>query len=183
MTSSLRIAPAVLALALGVLAGAPSNAAAQAPMQGGPAPVEAGPCAFGSGVLPGDARAAVDSALADERRAEAQYTALVDRLGAAPNPFSRIVRAERRHAAELEALLAAHRAPVPAPATFPVPNVATPREACAFGAASERQNIALYDRLLAASALPPDVRCVFERLRDASRLRHLPAFESCAASR
>ncbi len=175
----------MLAVALvgGAPAWAPTEVAAAEPMQGGPPIPGAGPCPVGRGQLPDDARAAVDTALADERRLEAQYAAISERLGAAaPNPFLRIMRVERRHVAELEGLLSAHHAPIPAPAAVPVPNVATPSEACAFGVASERENVGLYGRLL-AGRLPEDVSCLLSRMRDASEQRHLPAFESCAASR
>ena len=47
------------------------------------------------------------------------------------------------------------------------------------GVVAERENIAIYDRLLPLD-LPVDVRQVFENNRAASLFNHLPAFERCA---
>ncbi len=96
------------------------------PMESGAQTVR--PCSYETGPLSAGTRAAIERALADERRAEAEYDALVGVHGAEP----------------------------------------------------ERENIALYDELL-ASPLPDDVRCVFERLRAMSATRHLPAFGRCAS--
>jgi len=150
------------------------------PAQGRGAGLGGGPCTFASGTLPEGARAAIERALAEERRAEADYRALLASSGDAP-PLRHIARAEARHAFELERLLLAHGATVPASPTPPsaAATAATRREACVEGASSERRNVALYDELL-ATPLPGDVRCVFERLRSASANRHLPAFERCA---
>ena len=145
----------------------------------------AGPagCTYGSGSLPDDVRDGIARALADERRSEATYAEVAKRVPGFP--FDRIARAEVRHAAELERLLSAHGHPVP-PVSPEPPQVRAETDdvgrACADGAASEKQNIALYDELL-SKPLPPDVRCVFERLRAASATHHLPAFERCAARR
>jgi rubrerythrin len=57
---------------------------------------------------------------------------------------------------------------------------ATYRDACRVAAANERATIALYDRLL-EGAPQADIRDVFTRLREVARVRHLPAFERCAA--
>lgn len=155
------------------------------PMQGGPmdGPGAGGPaagCQVGSGSLPDDARKAVESALADERRAETEYEQLAEQVRAMP--LEHTTRAERRHALALERLLTAHGHPLPpqAQAAAKPSNATTLREACALGVTSERKNIALYDELLTRS-LPPDVRCTFEHLRNASATRHLPAFERCAS--
>lgn len=145
-------------------------------MMGGPSAA----CPSDTAPLTEGARKAVERALADERRSEATYVALDAKLGAA-SPFTRIVHGERRHAMALEALLSAHGLPLPGSEPVSTPAVADRREACKVGITSERTNIALYDELLAGT-LPPDVRCVFEHLRDASRLRHQPAFERCAAA-
>jgi len=140
----------------------------------------AGACALGSGALSDDVVASVDRALADERRAESQYAALAQHLESTPNPFRHIVRSEVRHSFELERLLSAHGAAIPAPSSVPAPSASTLPAACTFGVGSEQANIALYDRLLEGT-LPGDVRCVFERLRAASLERHLPAFQGCAS--
>lgn len=158
--------------------GAPGRAQG---MRGGPHGMR-GPaaCAIGDGPLTPEVRAAVERALSDERRAEAQYAALEAEHGSA-TPYRRIVTAERHHASELERLLTAHGHEVPpAAAPPPAPSAANAKAACAFGVTSERDNVALYEELL-ERPLPADVRCVFERLRDASADRHLPAFERCVS--
>ncbi len=154
-------------------------------MHGGPhgGPHGGGPhqaCPFGAGPLSHEARVAVERALAEERRAESSYAALDAKLGAA-SPFRHFVHAESRHAAELAALLSAHDARVPESSPTTPPTIGSRAEACRFGVSTEDANIALYDELL-AETLPPDVRCVFERLQSVSRDRHRPAFESCARS-
>jgi hypothetical protein len=125
-------------------------------------------------------RAAVEEALADERRTEALYAAVVAAHGEV-RPFSNAVHAEARHAALLEGALTGRGLPVPerpAAAAAPAGAVA---EACAAAVAGERANVALYDRLLATGPRPDDVRAAFEHNRWASLERHLPAFERCVA--
>lgn len=137
-------------------------------------------CPRGEGPLDEASRTAILRALADERAAEARYEAIEQSLGPVM-PFRPIVRAERRHAWALEQLFAMRDESAPASSNASPPaKPATLRDACAVGVASERANIALYDELLRTN-LPPDVRCVFEHLQAASRERHLPAFERCAA--
>ena len=70
---------------------------------------------------------------------------------------------------------------MPVPAAGPqAPAFATVKEACAAPVEFETQNVALYDRLLAAEPLPEDVKGVFDHNRVASLDRHKPAFERCA---
>jgi hypothetical protein len=125
-------------------------------------------------------RASVEEALADERRTEAAYAAVVAGHGEV-RPFSNAVHAEGRHAAHLEATLAARGLAVPRPPAPPAAAAGTVAEACAAAVDGERANVALYDRLLAAGPLPGDVRSAFERNRWASLEHHLPAFERCVA--
>jgi rubrerythrin len=136
-------------------------------------------CTLGAGSLPEDVRGGIARALADERRSEAEYAQLAKRTPGFP--FEHIGRSEARHAFELERLLAAHSHPIPPTASEQAQvHADDARTACVFGVASEKRNIAVYDELLSTPSLPPDVRCVFERLRAASATRHLPAFERCA---
>lgn len=51
-------------------------------------------------------------------------------------------------------------------------------EACREGIEAERENIALYDRLLPTVA-DPEARQILATLLTASRDNHLPAFERC----
>ena len=119
-------------------------------------------------------------ALADERKTEATYSAIIERFGEV-RPFINIVDAEARHSRAIERQMGRLGMAVPengwigkgaAPATL----------AAAFESAiaGEMENIALYDRLLPQI---PDVtaRSVLENLRDASRDNHLPAFRRCLA--
>ena len=136
-------------------------------------------CPLGSGALTPTALSAAQRALADERRAEAQYEAVIAQFGDA-RPFGPIEDAERRHAAEIERLLGAHgHQPSTAPPATAPRRFGSLAQACAAGVESEHVNIALYDELLKLE-LPADERCVFEGLRAASADRHLPAFERCA---
>lgn len=151
---------------------------------GGPMGPGAGPhkvCPTGAEPLSDAARNALERALADERAVEAKYEAIERALGPVM-PFRQVERAERRHAWALEQIFVAHGTAVPtAPNSASNVQAANLREACAIGIQSERQNIALYDDELLKADLPPDVRCVFEHLQAASRERHLPTFERCAA--
>jgi hypothetical protein len=135
-------------------------------------------------------RAAILEALADERLGEAVYARVLKDHGDV-RPFSNVIRAERRHAEFLEALLTARGLGVPAAAVpADVPAYAGVKEACVAAVEFETKNVALYDRLLAAGAtaegasgagrLPEDVKRAFEHNRMASLDHHKPAFERCA---
>lgn len=122
---------------------------------------------------------ALRAALADERRARSLYEAVIARHGRVM-PFANIVHAEERHEAAVAAVMQRHSVPVPEAAGVGAPDVpATVRECAALAAQAERDNIAMYDRLL-ASVKEPDVRALFERLRSVSLNNHLPAFERIA---
>jgi hypothetical protein len=135
-------------------------------------------------------RAAILEALADERLGEAVYARVLKDHGDV-RPFSNVVRAERRHAEFLEALLTARGLSVPAAAVpADVPAYAGVKEACVAAVEFETKNVALYDRLLTAGAtaggapaagpLPEDVKRAFEHNRMASLDHHKPAFERCS---
>lgn len=133
-----------------------------------------------AGELSPATREALLAALDDERRAQATYQAILDRFGDV-RPFSRIVQAEGRHAAEVIVLLEAYGVPVPAD-PWPEREIEIPdtlQAACAAGIESEIANVALYDRWL-ETVDEPDVRTTFERLRMMSQERHLRAFTRCA---
>ena len=131
------------------------------------------------GPLSDTAKAAVEEALRDERRGEAMYARVLKDHGDV-RPFSNVVRAERRHAAFLEDALKARGLAVPAPPAGEVPAYSSVKEACAAAVAFEVQNVALYDRLLAAGPVPDDVKRAFDHNRMASLDHHKPAFETCA---
>lgn len=120
-------------------------------------------------------------ALDDERKAIATYRRVIEKFGPV-RPFVNIVEAEERHAAAIVALFQDYGLAVPAadpwPAHISVPD--TLQEACREAVAGEKENIMMYDRLLAGTP-EPDVRLVLQNLQAASRDRHLPAFERCVS--
>ncbi|MGE3166363.1 MAG: DUF3365 domain-containing protein [Planctomycetota bacterium] len=122
-------------------------------------------------------RAALYSALEDERHAVAFYEAVLARHGD-QRPFSNIVHAERRHASALIAHLERLQFPVPGDPwegrTITLP--ATFAECCDAAAVAEIRNIRMYDELLATNLEAP-VASLFRELRAASKERHLPAFQ------
>jgi rubrerythrin len=123
-------------------------------------------------------KSALDEALDDEYKARATYRAVLDRFGEV-RPFSNIVEAEGRH---IEALLAVYRRhDVEPPEDGWAGNVDAPESveaACRQGVEAELANDAMYARLLDV-VRDPDIRETMTRLRDASRERHLPAFQRC----
>ena len=131
------------------------------------------------GPLSDSAKAAVEEALRDELRGEAMYARVLKDHGDV-RPFSNVVRAERRHAAFLEDVLKARGLAVPAPPAGEVPAYSSVKEACAAAVAFEVQNVALYDRLLAAGPVPDDVKRAFDHNRMASLDHHKPVFETCS---
>ncbi|MBD3728395.1 MAG: DUF2202 domain-containing protein [Sphingomonadales bacterium] len=131
--------------------------------------------------MPAEVIAALDASLDDERKAEATYIAVIDKLDPVA-PFSAILEAERQHAAKVIALYQARNLAVPANSWVGRGTAAdTLIDNCKIGVAAEEENIAMYDRLLAS--LPSgndDVVQVFLALQAASRDNHLPAFRQCA---
>jgi hypothetical protein len=130
--------------------------------------------------LPDATRDALLEVLADGRKAEATYAAVLARFGPV-EPFLSIVEAERCDREVLLDLFRIHNveippnphqnAPLSAPPTLP--------EACASGVKIEEAAIAMFDRLL-SQIRERDVRMVFRQLQEASRSHHLPAFRACA---
>ncbi len=131
-------------------------------------------------LLPDATRTALLEALADGRKAEATYAAVLAKFGPV-EPFLSIVDEEHCDQETLLELFRVHQVEIPpnphegAPPSTP----ATLPEACAAGVKIEEASIALYDRLL-SQIRESDVRMVFRQLQDASRSHHLPAFRACA---
>lgn len=126
-------------------------------------------------------RLALEEVLDDEYRARATYRAVLARHGPV-RPFSAIVEAEDRHVRALLPLFHRHGLPVPEdPWADRVEAPASLRDACAAAVTAELENAAMFDRLRPVVADHPDVTEVFERLREASAERHLPAFRRCLA--
>lgn len=138
--------------------------------------------------LPDTIIAAIGVALDDEYHAEAVYAAALNQYGDV-RPFSNIIKAERKHAAALVALLNRYNVEVPDNAykngEKPLEALpATIQEACAIGVDAEVANIRLYDETLLPAVVGfPDVEKVFTNLRNASQDKHLPAFQRCASGK
>ena len=130
--------------------------------------------------LSASARVALEEAIADEYRAETIYQGVIDDFGQV-TPFVNILTAEQRHSSAIARLFVTRGLPVPANAwtVATVPHYPSLPAACAAGVIAERDNIAIYDRVMSLD-LPTDVRTVFENNRAASLFNHLPAFERCA---
>lgn len=126
---------------------------------------------------------ALIEAIADERRAQAEYEAVIAKFGNV-RPYSNIVNAERRHESFLLPLFEKYKIPVPANdyAKEKVTVSATLAEACKESVKGEERNIAMYDRFL-EFVKEPDIRQTFTYLRDASKDNHLPAFQRCGGGR
>jgi hypothetical protein len=126
-------------------------------------------------------RKALLEALDDERKAKAFYQAVLGRYGQV-RPFANIVEAEARHESALLSLLEKYGIQVPTDAWLSrkqdVP--LTLVEACRSAINVERENVALYDRLL-KTATQEAIRLVMNNLRSASHDQHLPAFERCTS--
>ncbi|MBD3318691.1 DUF2202 domain-containing protein [Candidatus Woesearchaeota archaeon] len=117
--------------------------------------------------------------LEDEYKAEATYQKVLDTFGNV-RPFSNIIRAEQTHSEALIVLFEQFGIEVPVNEWYEnVPAFLSIQGACQEGVQAEIANVALYDRLL-VDVQNDDIRAVFERLRDASKNNHLPAFERCA---
>lgn len=136
--------------------------------------------------LSDDARAALEAGLADEYHAEAFYAAVMDKFGDV-RPFVNIIRAEQTHSGAIAAVMETYGLTVPPNDQLNDPKVvasvpATLAAACAIGVDAEIANRDLYDaKLIPAVADYPDIKVVFQNLRDASQNNHLPAFQRCAA--
>jgi hypothetical protein len=135
-------------------------------------------CTFGEGALADTVKRGVESAIADEWKAEARYDAFAARLGP---PFPRLERAEARHADLLVKLLSAHGHAAPSRPETKAEDAATVADACALSLRAEKANVALYDELIAANP-PEDVLCVYRHLRALSAERHIPALERCGGA-
>lgn len=133
-----------------------------------------------AGEITDGTRGVLLEALADERRSEALYQAVLDSHGRVM-PFANIVNSERMHAQHVEQLMRARGMDVPADETsIEAGAVPATLAACyGLGVRSELDNIAMYDRLLTQTD-DEGVREAFGRLRAMSEERHLVAFRRFA---
>ncbi len=126
--------------------------------------------------LDAQTQTALLEALADERAAQAYYSAVMTKYGQ-QRPFSRVIDAERHHESMVAQLCQRYGVEIPATTTPIDPTVPdTFRASCAKAADLEKLNVAMYDRFLGFID-EPDIRQVMVALRDASAQRHLPAFQ------
>lgn len=133
--------------------------------------------------LPEGVVGALAIALADERLAFATYSHIIESFGPV-RPFINIAKAEQRHISALLNLYGAYAITPPADETKVDPAVETSdlRTLCEKGVEGEAENIRLYDeQLLPAVSGYPRIERVLKNLRDASALRHKPAFERCVS--
>jgi len=120
---------------------------------------------------------ALRAALDDEYRARATYRAVLAAFGDV-RPFVNVVESEERHIGALRRLCERYAVEIPAdpwPSRVSAPE--TLEAACGAAVEAERENGALYERLMEAAAGRTDVEETFRRLLAASQENHLPAFE------
>ncbi len=122
----------------------------------------------------------LDTAIADEYKARATYTAVLNKFGDV-RPFSNIRQTESSHIQSLIGLYYEYGFEVPADnwdGTVSAPD--SLQAACQIGVTAEIENAAMYDELLLAAADYPDVIAIFIALQAASLDKHLPAFQRCS---
>ncbi len=124
---------------------------------------------------------ALRATLEDELTARAFYAAILAKHGDV-RPFANIIRAEERHAQAIRALMQLHQVDGSGVTARALPEIpGTVSECAKLAAQLERDNVALYDRFIQATA-EADIKAAFERLRAASLDNHLPAFERIAGA-
>jgi len=113
-------------------------------------------------------------AIQDEYLARAEYELIMREFGR-QRPFSNIAQAEERHIEWLQPLFRSRGLAVPKDdAAGHVKLPVSWKAAVEAGVQAELENIGMYESFLAAE-LPPEVRDVFQRLKNASE-NHLQAF-------
>lgn len=117
-------------------------------------------------------------ALDDEYHSWTTYDQVITDFGEV-RPFNNIREAEARHIEALQSLFAQYQLPVPDnPWPGKVKRYANLQSACKAAVAAEIANGEMYDRLLSTTQ-EPDIITVLRNLQEASRERHLPAFQRC----
>ena len=121
---------------------------------------------------------ALNEALDDEYRSWATYDQVIADFGEI-QPFGNIREAEARHIEALRTLFVRYALPMPKNSwAGKVERYASLQAACEAAVAAEIANVAMYDRLLIATQRP-DIIKVLHNLQEASKERHLPAFQRC----
>ena len=118
-------------------------------------------------------------AINEEYKARATYQAVIEKHGAIA-PFTNIVNAESTHVEAWKNLLQKNSFAVPAdPYAGKVTAPETVKAACQAGVAAEKEDVALYDRLMKDTTDAEALKVMAEQ-RKVSQENHLPAFEKCA---
>lgn len=132
----------------------------------------------------------LESALDDEYKAQAMYQAAIANFGDI-TPFRNIVLAEGNHINLLKVEMERLNVPIPKNPYSKRSNESVPEwtlrlklpstsvDTCRLAAQLERENVELYDKLIAKTS-DQQVILVFRKLQADSRDRHLPAFERCS---
>lgn len=122
---------------------------------------------------------ALNEALDDEYHSWATYDQVIADFGKV-QPFSNIREAEAHHIEALRTLFVRYELPMPKN-SWPgkVERYASLQAACKAAVAAEIANGAMYGRLLNMTQRP-DIISVLRNLQEASKERHLPAFQRCA---
>jgi hypothetical protein len=122
---------------------------------------------------------ALNEALDDEYHSWATYDQVIADFGKV-QPFSNIREAEAHHIEALRTLFVRYELPMPKN-SWPgkVERYASLQAACEAAVAAEIANGAMYDQLLITTQHPDIIR-VLRNLQEASKERHLPAFQRCA---
>jgi rubrerythrin len=120
---------------------------------------------------------ALTAALDDEYRARATYRAVLDAYGDI-RPFLNIVESEERHIRALQRLCRRYDVKVPAdPWASRASAPESLEAACEAALEAERENVALYEKLMQAARGHAEVEETFRRLLAASQENHRPAFQ------
>lgn len=120
----------------------------------------------------------LDLAYLDELKAEATYTYIIEKFGE-QQPFINIINAEIRHSQSIFNLYKSFELTAPEFKNIPTPKFDSIKEACNAGVIAEKENIELYDELM-AQITEHNIISVFKNLQSASQEKHLPAFERCS---
>lgn len=138
------------------------------------------PTGDSTGILSAEVQTAITRALQDEYRARETYLKVIQSFGEI-QPFVSIAQAEQQHINEVGGLLVVRGLGTPQSEwnSGNVPTYASVQEACQAAVQGETGTVSMYENYLLLE-LPDDVRAVFERQRDISKNRHLPAFERCS---
>jgi hypothetical protein len=123
-------------------------------------------------------KAALLESINEEYKAHATYQAVIDKFGDV-TPFSTIVKSEQNHIDAWKTLLTRYGIAIAQdPFLGKLTAPASLKDACLAGVSAEKEDVALYDRLL-KTVTSADITSVMQQQRQVSQDNHLPAFERC----